>query len=96
LQDLKAQVGARPRSSVEAAAAVPADCPDVNTDRSMPPEKCLPVEEITITRARALASMSRTIPGSSCQNSGTIVFSSSPRLSWMWAMLSAKATVKQR
>src|SRR6201999_506054 len=44
----------RPRSCWLRDAAVPAELPPVNTARSMPPEKCLPVEEITITRPRVI------------------------------------------
>jgi len=62
----------------------------------MPPEKCLPVEEMTMTRAFALVSMSRMISGNSRQNSGTMVLSSSPRLSWTCAIWSAISTLKQR
>ena len=49
-----------------------------------------------MTRAFALVSMSFTISGNSRQNSGTIVFSSSPRLSWICAIWSAISTLKQR
>ena len=48
----------------------------------MPAEKCLPVDEITMARARPSAQMPRTISGSSVQNSGIIEFSLSGRLSW--------------
>ena len=66
----------------------------VNTDRSMPAQKCLPVDEITIARALAPASISRTISGSSVQNAGIIVLSSSGRFSWRWATLSSMVTSK--
>jgi len=62
----------------------------------MPAEKCLPVDEITMTRAFACSSIERTISGNSRQNSGTMVLSSSPRLSSTRAMLSATRTSKQR
>ena len=49
--------------------------PPVKTDRSIPAEKCLPVDEITMARARPSALIARTISGSSVQNSGIIELS---------------------
>ena len=61
----------------------------------MPAEKCLPVDEMTMQRARALSLMSRTMAGSSFQKSRIIEFIASGRLSWMWATLSSMLTSKQ-
>ena len=61
----------------------------------MPAEKCLPVELMTIARARALWSMSFTITGSSFQNSRLMAFMASGRLSWIWATPSSRVTLKQ-
>ena len=65
------------------AAAAEVEPPPPNTARSMPAQKCLPVDEITMQRARALSLMSRTITGSSFQSRGSLI--ASGRLSWMCA-----------
>ena len=59
----------------------PTSLPPANTARSMPAEKCLPVEEITMARARPAALMPRMISGSSVQNAGIIELSLSGRFS---------------
>ena len=61
----------------------------------MPAVKCLPVEEMTITRARALSLMSFTIFGNSFQNGRGIALKASGRLRTMWAMLFSMLTAKQ-
>ena len=71
-------------------------CWPAKTARSIPAQKCLPVLEITTTRALAASLIEVTISGSSRQNSGTIVLSSSPRESRTWATPSAMSTSKQR
>ena len=60
----------------------------------MPDEKCGPVDEITITRARAFWSMSSMIRGSSSQNARIMLLRLSGRLSTMWAILSVIVTSK--
>ncbi len=69
--------------------------PPPNTARSMPAEKCLPVELMTMQRARALWSMSFTITGSSFQNSRLMEFMASGRFNWIWATPSSRVTLKQ-
>ena len=51
----------------------------------MPAQKCLPVEEMTMQRARALSSISFTMAGSSFQKARIIEFIASGRFSRMWA-----------
>ena len=68
----------------------------MNTDRSMPALKCRPEEDRTSARASPESLIEVTISGSSRQNSGTIVFSSSGRFRRTWATLSATSTSKQR
>ena len=63
--------------------------PSVKTDRSMPAEKCLPVDEMTMQRARALSLMSATMAGSSCQKARFMALSLSGRFSLMCATWSA-------
>ena len=55
--------------------------------RSIPAEKCLPVEDTTRARTVPSLSSSRTASGSSVQNSRVIVLSSSGRLKRRWATL---------
>ena len=57
-----------------------------NTAKSIPAEKCLPVEDITITLASPLASMFAIHCGSSNQKSTLILFICSGRLSFIWAI----------
>ena len=85
---------ARPVSA-RAAPSPPTPCPSVNTDKSMPAEKCLPVEEMTIARAEASSLISFTIAGSSFQNARVMVLNASGRFSWMCATLSLVSTLKQ-
>src|SRR4051812_48876240 len=73
----------------------PTSLPPVNTARSMPAEKCLPVEDKTMARAQPSALMPLMISGSSIQNAGTMVLSSSGRLSCTWATWSLSLTSKQ-
>ena len=100
MADSRSRARARP-SSAGALGVLPSSppsvprLPPVNTARSMPAEKCLPVEEITMARARPSALMPLTMAGSSIQNSGIIEFSLSGRLSWMWATWSLSVTSKQ-
>eukprot|EP01035_Chromulina_nebulosa_P027680 gene27681-36434_t len=61
----------------------------------MPAQKCLPVEEITMQRARALSLMSRTMAGSSDQNALFMVFIASGRFIWICATWSSIDTLKQ-
>jgi hypothetical protein len=70
--------------------------PGSKAERSRPAEKCGPVEEITIARARDPASISSTICGSSSQNSGIMLFRFSGRERTMWATRSSTSTSKQR
>ena len=70
--------------------------PPAKTDSSMPALKCLPLLLMTTTRALASSLMPVTISGSSRQNSGTIVLSSSGRDSRTWATESVTSTSKQR
>ena len=65
-----------------------------NIEVSRPDEKCGPVEEITITRARALWSMSSTMAGSSSQKARIMLLRFSGRFRRMWAMWSAIETSK--
>ena len=53
--------------------------PSLNTPRSIPAEKCLPVEEITMTRASLLFSISRMHKGNSTQKALSIEFMASGR-----------------
>ena len=86
----------RVRACRRPSSASPSSCPPANTDRSMPAQKCLPVLEITMARAEASRLMPVTISGSSLQNSGTMVLSSSGRESRTWATWSEISTSKQR
>ena len=67
----------------------------MKTDRSMPAVKWRPVEDSTTARASPVALRALTISGSSRQNSGVIVLSSSPRLRIRWATPSVTSTSKQ-
>ena len=69
--------------------------PLVNTERSMPAEKCRPVDERTMTRTSPRALRLRTIAGHSSQKAAVIVLSSSGRDIWTWATLPVISTVKQ-
>src|SRR5262245_31177452 len=62
----------------------------------MPAVKWRPVDEMTRARASPLALRRSTISGSSCQNSGTMVLSSSGLDRTRWATPSATSTSKQR
>ena len=86
---------ARPssRGALLAEAATP--CPSVNTERSMPAEKCLPVDEMTMTRAAASSLMAFTMAGSSFQKARFMVLNTSGRFRRMWAILSLVSTSKQ-
>ena len=61
----------------------------------MPEVKCLPSEEITITRASALLETLSIASGNSFQNSMVIEFALSGRLKRIWAICSAISSVKQ-
>ena len=80
--------GAAPPSAFE----VP---PPPNTARSMPAEKCLPVDEMTMQRARTLSLMSRTITGSSFQKARIMLLKASGRFSLMCATPPSISTSKQ-
>jgi hypothetical protein len=67
----------------------------MNTDMSMPAVKCLPSDEMTMTRASASLEILSTASGSSFQNSGVIELALSGRLKRIWAIWSAISTVKQ-
>ncbi len=67
----------------------------MKTDRSMPAVKWRPVEDRTTARASPEALSPLTISGSSRQNSGVMVLSSSARFRTRWATPSATSTSKQ-
>ena len=67
----------------------------VNTDRSIPALKCLPVEEMTIARTSPESLSSPISCGSSVQNAGIMVFNASGRFNCTWATLSFVVTSKQ-
>ena len=68
--------------------------PSVNTDMSMPEEKCLPSAEMTSTRAEASLDRVFTAAGSSVQKDGIIEFAFSGRFNRMWAMPLATSSSK--
>ncbi len=73
--------------------ATPSPC--VNTDRSMPALKCLPVEEITRHRVAPSALSSSTIAGSSFQKARTMLLKLSGRLSTRCATAPSRERSKQ-
>ena len=68
---------------------------DVNEEMSRPEQKCGPVDEMTMTRARTLWSISLMIVGSSSQNAGFMLFRFSGRIMRTWATWSLISTSKQ-
>ncbi len=56
------------------------------TSSAMPAQKCLPVDEITSTRASPASFSARTASRSAGKKGGAIVFNRSGRFSCRWAM----------
>ena len=60
------------RRPCSVAPGAPPSPPSVNTAKSIPAEKCLPVDDNTMTRVVPAASSALTMAGSSVQNASTI------------------------